>query len=210
MIVKQKMDGGIRQGLAWLHNLWQHTGCADQRLTAHTDDDYYHRVPIEIVPGMERDALILYLSPLELDRISVSCAGEVFSFIPAENQAIASSESADTLALAKTLPDRNPLNGWPEKPRLCSFLTEREVSLDKVLSYLASEPLFADAKVSVRYHKGLEMTDYLGNPGYVMTLISWDPAKKVMLGYNRMLHYLLIWGPEGMAIPEAASFLKSC
>ena len=207
MIVKRKMDGGIRQGLAWLHELWQHPGCSEFWMTAQTEEDYYHRVPIEIAPGIDSDELILYLGGLNLREISVLGDSAGLFYQPAKQLGIVSSEEADVFALADRLPAVDPLAKWPRKPLLLSLGSPQALSIDKVLAYLEQESLFAGAWVPARYHKEQIMRDYEGDPENVMTLIALHPSRRVMLGFDSALHYLVIWGPDNMVLPDIQEFM---
>lgn len=208
MIFRKEMEGGIRQELAWLHNMWQETDLADCWLKATTAGDYYERVPVELAPGLDVDELILFLSGLDLEDVSVARAPELFCCKPKTALALASSNRADVMALAEQIPAKDPLPDWPAKPAVLSVSTPEAVSLDKVLTYLQREPAFTNAWISVRYRNQHRMQDYAGSPEQVMTLVALHPGKHVMLGYDRMMHYLVIWGPDGMSIPGAEEFLE--
>ena len=209
MIVEMKMDGGLRQGLAWLHTLWQNSASRNERLIAHTEEDYYHSVPIELPAGIDQETLILFLCGLNLKKVSVAGDGESFTYIPGENVGVASSENPATLALARQLPPVNPLPGWSAAPRILTLNGDKKLSVMKLLTLLSEDAQFYNADISVLYHRKPSMENFRGMANKIMTLVAMDSSRHVMVGFNVLLRYLVIWAPDYVALPDLSYFAEN-
>lgn len=192
------------QGLEWVYRLWQMPSLAAASARVRLAEPH-EMTKLDLPAGLGRTEFLLLLNALPVDEIALAADGTVLScFVQDKKGYLTTGDEA--VYGAAGWPAAGPvLPPWGTVPQICRFGGDAPLPPGEVVGWLVQQPIFAAARVQVRYRGKQGLTGYTGpqDDGKVMLLTAVDEARQVMAGYYRTLGCFVLYGPPGAVCPFA-------